>query len=53
MGNTALGLLTYLVTTFLIAVFATVFIEEPFLRKRKVVLDKIFTKTYPKIVENE
>ncbi|HTA62438.1 MAG TPA: acyltransferase [Bacteroidia bacterium] len=42
LGNTFNGLLTYLIITFLIAIIATIFIEEPFLRKRKVVLDKIF-----------
>ncbi len=41
-GNTIIGLLTYLLVTFLIAVIATVFIEEKFLKKRKVVLDRIF-----------
>lgn len=51
-GNTMTGLFIYLIVTFLIAVIATVFIEETFLRKRKVVLDKIFTKTQPKIVES-
>ena len=51
-GNTMTGLFIYLIVTFLIAVIATVLIEETFLRKRKVVLDKIFTKTQPKIVES-
>ena len=45
-GNTMTGLFIYLLITFLIAVIATVFIEERFLRKRNVVLDKIFTKTH-------
>lgn len=40
-GNTMTGLLIYLIISFLIAVIATVFIEEPFLRWRKVALDKI------------
>jgi peptidoglycan/LPS O-acetylase OafA/YrhL len=51
-GNTMTGLFIYLIVTFLIAIIATVLIEETFLRKRKVVLDKIFTKTQPKIVES-
>ena len=43
-GNTITGLLVYLTVTFLIAVIATVFIEETALRKRKVILDKLFKK---------
>ncbi|MEP7264074.1 MAG: acyltransferase [Bacteroidota bacterium] len=42
LGNTTTGLITYLIVTFLIAVIMTTLIEETFLRKRKVVLDKIF-----------
>ena len=52
LGNTTTGLLTYLVVTFLIAVTGTILIEETFLKNRKVILDKIFTNTYPKIVES-
>jgi peptidoglycan/LPS O-acetylase OafA/YrhL len=43
-GNSLIGLLIYLLVTFFIAVIATVFIEEPFLEKRKIILDKIFRK---------
>jgi len=42
LGNTTTGLLTYLIVTFLIAIITTILIEETFLKKRKVVLDKIF-----------
>lgn len=41
-GNSILGLFTYLLVTFLIAIISTVLIEEPFLEKRKKILDKIF-----------
>ena len=44
LGNTKTGLLVYLIVTFVIAVLATIFIEETFLRRRKFVLDKIFQK---------
>jgi peptidoglycan/LPS O-acetylase OafA/YrhL len=43
-GNTVSGLLIYLVTTFTIAVIATVLIEEPFLKRRKAILDKILKR---------
>jgi peptidoglycan/LPS O-acetylase OafA/YrhL len=42
LGNTAMGLITYLLVTFLVAVLSTIFIEEWFLQKRKPLLDKIF-----------
>ncbi len=41
-GNNFIGLTTYLIITFLFAVGATILIEETFLKKRKVVVDKIF-----------
>ncbi len=41
-GNTMLGLLIYLAVTFLMAVITTIFIEETFLEKRSMILDKIF-----------
>ena len=45
LGNTTSGLLLYLVSTFVVAVVVTTFIEEPFLKRRKVVLEKLFTPT--------
>lgn len=42
-GNTIFSLLLYLVVSFSVAVITTIFIEEPFLEKRKVVLQKIFS----------
>jgi hypothetical protein len=42
LGNTTVGLLSYLVITFIIAMIATIFIEEAFLKKRKKILEKIF-----------
>jgi peptidoglycan/LPS O-acetylase OafA/YrhL len=53
LGNTPTGLLTYLVVTFFIAVIATILIEETFLKKRNVILDKIFTKTHTKVVDSD
>lgn len=44
-GNNAFGLIVYLIITFLVAIIATVCIEEKFLKKRNLVLDKIFSKT--------
>lgn len=41
-GNTKIGLLIYLLVTFIIAMLATILIEERLLKKRKVVLDKLF-----------
>lgn len=42
LGNTILGLFIYLTITFSVAVFTTVFIEEPFLKIRKLFLSKMF-----------
>lgn len=44
LGVTIGSLIIYIVFTFLVAVIATIFIEETFLSKRKVVLDRIFKK---------
>ncbi len=41
-GNTVVGLLIYLVTTFIVAVVATVWIEEPVLGKRRWIIDRLF-----------
>jgi peptidoglycan/LPS O-acetylase OafA/YrhL len=41
-GNTILGLLVYLISTFLISVVMTILVEETFMKKRKFVLDKLF-----------
>lgn len=43
-GNTYTGLTVYLILTFLMAVIATMLIEETFLRKRNKILDKLFKK---------
>jgi peptidoglycan/LPS O-acetylase OafA/YrhL len=43
-GNTITGLLIYLIGTFIVAFVATILIEETFLNKKKVILDKIFNK---------
>lgn len=49
-GNTIGGLFIYLTVTFLIAVIATIFIEETFLRKREELIDKIFIKQAAPVV---
>lgn len=41
-GNTITGLLLYLIVTFILAIVSTIFIEEFFLQKRKIILKKIF-----------
>jgi peptidoglycan/LPS O-acetylase OafA/YrhL len=41
-GSTLIGLIIYLVITFIMAVIFTIFVEEPFLKRRKAVLDRIF-----------
>ncbi|GAA4458624.1 acyltransferase [Rurimicrobium arvi] len=43
-GNTPIGLLCFISLTFLIAVIMTTAIEEPALRKRKAILDKLSGK---------
>jgi peptidoglycan/LPS O-acetylase OafA/YrhL len=43
-GNTLLGLLVYLLVTFLVAFLATIFVEETVLSRRKIVIEKIFKK---------
>lgn len=52
-GNTTYGLFIYLIVTFIIAIIATIFIEETFLNKRKMILDKIFKKHAEKILPND
>jgi peptidoglycan/LPS O-acetylase OafA/YrhL len=42
LGSSMLGLLVYLIVTFAAAFLATVFIEEPFMQKRKRVIDYLF-----------
>ncbi len=44
LGYTNTGFFVYMLTTFLMAVLATTLIEEPFLAKRKTVLNRIFSK---------
>ena len=41
-GNTFIGFLSYLIITFIIAMVFTIVIEEFFLRKRNVILSKLF-----------
>jgi peptidoglycan/LPS O-acetylase OafA/YrhL len=43
-GNNLIGLFVYLVATFLIAIIATIFIEEKVLEIRKLILGKLFFK---------
>lgn len=43
-GNTLVGLVLYLLITFTVAVFATILIEEPFLKIRKLFLLKVFNE---------
>ena len=45
LGTTILGLLVYLILSFTCAMISTIFIEENFLEKRKLVIDKLFNKT--------
>jgi peptidoglycan/LPS O-acetylase OafA/YrhL len=44
LGNTITGLTVYLLISFIFAVLATIFIEEPFLKRRGYVLSKLFNK---------
>jgi len=44
LGNTIAGLTVYLLISFIFAVLATVFIEEPFIKRRSYVLSKLFKK---------
>lgn len=44
LGNTVTGLLLYLLITFIIAILSTIFIEEFFLQKRKIILKKYLKK---------
>ncbi|MDP2387635.1 MAG: acyltransferase [Bacteroidota bacterium] len=53
LGNSMVGLLTYLILTFSIAVISTVLIEEPFLEKRKIILDKIFKSKKQQLLMSE
>ncbi len=48
LGNTTFGLLAYLMITFVVAVAATMLIEEMALKKRKTVLNKIFKQVQMK-----
>lgn len=44
LGNTTAGLLVYLGLTFLVAMLATLLIEEPFLKARKTIFDRVRNK---------
>ena len=50
LGNTIYGLITYLLSTFLVAMAATIFVEEKFLSKRKNVLNKIFNNKEKQLI---